>query len=139
MRCWVEPMRRAALAGLVLAVLAGCGADPAQAPTVGRSEPPRAVRTPPPDYPEALGCDGIGGRVDLRITITPQGGVGRVALQKSSGQPQLDEAAIAAVRTWEFAPATRGGRPVSSTISVPMNFNPPAERPDRCFVLDEQR
>ena len=139
MRCWVEPMRRAALAGLVLAVLAGCGADPAQAPTVGRSEPPRAVRTPPPDYPEALGCDGIGGRVDLRITITPQGGVGAVALQKSSGQPQLDEAAIAAVRTWEFAPATRGGRPVSSTISVPMNFNPPAERPDRCFVLDEQR
>lgn len=132
-------MRRAALAGLVLAVLAGCGADPAQAPTVGRSEPPRAVRTPPPDYPEALGCDGIGGRVDLRITITPQGGVGAVALQKSSGQPQLDEAAIAAVRTWEFAPATRGGRPVSSTISVPMNFNPPAERPDRCFVLDEQR
>lgn len=139
MRCWAEPTLRVALAGFALALLAGCGPDPAQAPTVGRSEPPRAVRTPPPDYPEALGCEGIGGRVDLRITITPQGGVGTVALQRSSGQPLLDEAAIAAVRTWEFTPATRGGRPVQSTIAVPMSFNPPAERPDRCFVLDEQR
>lgn len=139
MHCSADMLRRALLAGLAAALLAACGPDPGQAPTVGRSEPPRAVRTPPPEYPEALGCDGIGGRVDLRITITPEGSVGNVALQKSSGRRELDEAAIAAVHTWEFAPATRGGRPVQSTISVPMSFNPPAERPDRCFVLDEQR
>lgn len=97
------------------------------------------MRTPPPTYPDALGCEGIGGRVDLRITIEPSGRVGAVRLQKSSGQPALDQAAIEAVRGWEFAAATRGGQPVQSTIAVPMTFNAPAERPDRCFALDEQR
>jgi protein TonB len=62
-----------------------------------------------------------------------------VKLQKSSRHTALDEAAIAAVRTWEFRPATRGGQAVPFTISVPMTFNPPVERPDRCFALDEQR
>lgn len=130
---------RIAAAAAGLALLSACGPQPAQAPTVGHSEPPRAVRTPPPEYPEALGCDGVGGRVDLRITITPDGRVGAVKLQKSSGQAQLDEAAVAAVRGWEFRPATRAGKPVPFTIAVPMTFNPPAERPDRCFALDEQR
>lgn len=131
-------MRALAAAGLSL-LLAGCGDAPPAAPTVGRSDPPRAVSTPPPEYPEVLGCDGIGGRVDLRITIQPDGSVGAIKLQKSSRTAALDEAAIAAVRTWRFAPATRGGTPVPFTISVPMTFRPPIERPDRCFALDEMR
>lgn len=135
MRCWAE---RIALAALAAALVSGCVETP-QTPTVGHSAPPRAVRTPPPDYPEALACEGIGGRVDLRVTITPQGGVGDVRVQRSSRNAQLDQAAVAAVRGWEFAPATRGGTPVSSTISVPMSFRVPAERPERCFLLDEQR
>lgn len=138
-----SPAERALRAGAVVAalVLAACGPAPTTvpAPTVGHSMPPRAVRTPPPAYPEALGCDGVGGRVDLRITIDPQGRVGGVKLQKSSGHAALDQTAIEAVRGWEFAAATRGGQPVSSTIAVPMTFNPPVERPDRCFALDEQR
>ena len=34
----------------------------------------------------------------------------------------LDDAALAAVRTWVFAPATRGGRPVESIVEVPVKF-----------------
>ena len=122
-----------------LVLLAGCGNAPAPVPTVGHSEPPRAVSTPPPEYPEVLACDGIGGTVDLRVTIDPNGRAGAIRLQKSSRNASLDEAAIAAVRTWQFRPATRGGKPVPFTISVPMTFNAPVERPDRCFALDEQR
>ena len=132
-------MIRSLAIALAVLVLAACGPDPTQPPTVGHFAPPRALRTPPPVYPEALGCDGVGGRVELRLTITAQGRVGGVQLYKSSGQRALDEAAIAAVRDWEFVPATRGGRPAPTTIAVPMSFNPPAERPDRCYVLDEQR
>lgn len=138
MRSRADPLRIASSLAMC-ALLAACGNAPAPAPTVGHSEPPRAVRTPPPNYPEALGCDGVGGRVDLRVTIEPGGRAGAIKLLKSSGHAALDESAIAAVRTWEFAPATRGGQPVRSTISVPMTFNAPVERPDRCFVLDEQR
>lgn len=133
---------RASLVALVVLVglsLPGCGDAPPAAPTVGHSVPPRAVRTPPPAYPEAIACDGVGGRVELRVTIEPTGKVGTVALQRSSRNAALDQAAIEAVRSWDFAPATRGGRPVPSTISVPMTFNAPVERPDRCFALDEQR
>ena len=139
MRSAADGLRRLALAAGVVLVLAACGPQPASTPTVGHSTPPRAVRTAPPAYPDALGCEGIGGRVDLRVTIDPQGRIGAVQLQKGSGHVQLDEAAIAAVRDWEFTPAMRGGKPVPSTIAVPMTFNAPAERPDRCFALDEQR
>jgi protein TonB len=121
------------------ALLAGCAPDAPTPTAAPRSQPPRAVRTPPPDYPEVLACDGIGGRVDLRVTIEPGGQTGAIAMQRSSGHRELDEAAVAAVRGWTFAPATRLGKPVRFTISVPMTFNPPVERPDRCFVLDEQR
>lgn len=139
MRSPADALRRLALAAAAAVALAACGPQPAPAPTVGHSTPPRAVRTPPPAYPDALGCEGVGGRVDLRLTIEPTGRIGAVKLQKGSGHVQLDEAAIAAVRGWEFTPATRGGKPVSSTIAVPMTFNAPVERPDRCFALDEQR
>ncbi len=139
MRWPADRVLRLGAALLAGVVLAGCGPSPTEAPAVGHSEPPRAVRTPPPAYPEALGCDGVGGRTDLRVTINPDGRVGPVALQKSSGHAALDQAAIEAVRGWEFAAATRAGQPVASTIAVPMTFNPPAERPDRCFALDEQR
>lgn len=121
------------------ALLAACTPAPEATGPVGPTEPPRAVRTPPPTYPDALGCQGIGGRVDLRLTIGTDGRISRVALQRSSGQPILDKAAMDAVRAWEFRAGTRGGVPVSTTIQVPMTFTPPAERPDRCFALDEQR
>lgn len=139
MRSRADRCTRLAFAAAGALLLAACAQDTAPAPTVGHSEPPRAVRTPPPTYPEALGCDGIGGRTELRVTISPQGRVDAVKLQRSSGNAQLDDAAVQAVRDWEFAPATRGGQPVPFTISVPMTFNAPAERPDRCFALDEAR
>lgn len=130
---------RALLAVTLALAAAACTQAPPASPSVGHSVPPRAVRTPPPQYPEALACDGVGGRVELRVTIEPSGKVGAIRVQRGSRNGALDQAAIEAVRAWQFAPATRGGQPVSSTISVPMTFNAPVERPDRCFALDEQR
>lgn len=139
MRCWADRIVRAATLAIGAMLLAACTQqDVAPAAPVARSQPVRAVRTPPPAYPDALACEGVGGLVELAITVDPRGRVGNVALKRSSGQRLLDEAAVAAVRDWQFAPATRGGQPVASNISVPMNFRPIGERPDRCFALDEQ-
>ena len=47
-----------------------------------------------------------------------------------SGGPDLDEAAIVAVRQWTFVPAMRGGKPVASRIKMPFHFAPPAPPPE---------
>lgn len=138
MRWPAEPAARVAVAAGLALALAACGPAPGPEPVVP-FEQPKAVDTPPPGYPEAAACEGGGGVVDLRVTIGPDGRVGDVRLARGSGHQALDQAAIDAVRGWTFEPARRGGTPVAYTIAVPMTFNAPAERPDRCFALDEER
>lgn len=120
------------------AALAACTDAPPAAPTVPSTQP-LARTTPPPAYPEALACDGVGGQVLLQVDIGADGRPASMRVLGSSKESELDEAAIAAVRGWEFAPATRNGAPIPSRIQVPVTFTPPVPRPDRCFALDEQR
>lgn len=119
-------------------VLAACFEAPPAPPSVPPTQP-LARNTPPPVYPEALACDGVGGQVVLQLEIGADGRPASMRVLTSSSEAELDEAAIAAVRNWEFAPATTNGQPVTSNIQVPVTFSPPNPRPERCFVLDEQR
>lgn len=122
----------------IATLVAACQKAP-EGPPPAPSTPPMARNTPPPDYPEALACDGIGGQVVLMLRIGPDGRTADVQLHRTSGHRELDEAAITAVRGWEFRPATVAGQPASKKIQVPVTFKPPQIRPERCFVLDEQR
>jgi len=61
-----------------------------------------------------------------------------VTLATSSGNSALDEQARTAVQGWQFKAATRAGQPVSSTIQVPVTFNPPQPKPDECFAIEER-
>lgn len=124
----------------VLLVLAGgaCGGSGGNAPAVPAPTELAALRTPPPDYPIELACAGIGGVSTLRVVVGTDGKPSDIGVAKSSGQPALDEAAQKAVRGWQFKPATRGGQAVAQAIQVPVNFQPPAERPNQCFALDAQ-
>jgi protein TonB len=132
----LAPLRPLVLAAAA-AGLAACFEAPPAPPSVPPTQP-LARDTPPPTYPEALACEGVGGQVVLQVEIGVDGRPASMRLIGSSGEAELDEAAIAAVRTWEFAPATRNGQPVTSKIQVPMTFTPPTPRPERCFVLDEK-
>lgn len=132
-------MRPALSAALALAVLASACQKVPEGPPPPPSTQPMARNTPPPEYPEALACDGIGGQVVLMLRIGADGRTGDVQVRQGSGHRELDDAAIAAVRGWEFRPATAAGRPVPKKIQVPVTFRPPQIRPERCFVLDEQR
>jgi len=122
------------------ALLGGCGKSE-QAQTQTPVAPPTdvaAVQTPPPDYPIELACAGLGGKAVLKVVVGVQGKPTDVQLVSSSGQPKLDASAQQRVRDWVFKPATRNGQAVPWTIQVPVNFTPPAQRPDQCFALDAQ-
>jgi protein TonB len=88
-----------------------------------RPQPPAASgRTPLPAYPAAARERGLEGVVTLNVEVLASGGVGEVHVAVSSGVPVLDDAAVAAVRRWTFAPAREGARPVDSLVEVPVRF-----------------
>ncbi|MET1163185.1 MAG: energy transducer TonB, partial [Pseudoxanthomonas sp.] len=102
------------------ALLSGCGAEqPLPVPVVPSTQV-AAVNTPMPHYPAELGCAGIGGMVMLDMTIATDGKPTNVQLLGSSGQAALDKSALEGVKSWQFEPATRGGKPVVQSIRVPV-------------------
>ena len=79
-------------------------------------------KNPKPAYPLAARRQRQEGIVLLSVKVTAQGQVERVEVRQSSGFSALDEAAIQAVRDWEFEPARIGSKPVASEIEVPVRF-----------------
>jgi len=65
----------------------------------------RLITRVEPDYPPTLRQLHIGGTVRLQITISPRGTVEKVQLL--GGNPILAEAAITAVKKWEYAVGAR--------------------------------
>jgi len=79
---------------------------------------------PKPVYPRASLELGEEGSVVLQVRVSASGAVDQVSVQTSSGHRRLDEAALKAVKSWKFIPATRGGQAVADTVTFPVNFNP---------------
>ena len=51
-----------------------------------------------------------------------------VSVKHSSGHALLDDAAVRAVRAWEFEPARAGGQAVAAVVEVPVRFVLPPGR-----------
>lgn len=134
------PRLVASAAILAAVVLAGCDRQPS-GPAVAPIEPtqPAVLHSPPPVYPPELACYEQGGTVGLILKIGRDGSAQNIRIEHKSGHAELDQAAIEAVKTWQFRPGTRGGQPVESDLRVPVTFTPPVERPSMCFQLDERR
>ncbi|MBK8318714.1 MAG: energy transducer TonB [Betaproteobacteria bacterium] len=75
-----------------------------------------------PAYPAQSRRLGETGVVVLRVELGESGNVALARVDRSSGYPRLDEAALAAVRTWRCTPATRNGHPVRAVALQPFNF-----------------
>ena len=58
------------------------------------------------------------------MTVATDGSVERLELAQTSGNRDLDRAALEAVRRWRFKPATQGGQPVVADVIVPLDFAP---------------
>jgi TonB family protein len=76
------------------------------------------------DYP--VGASGHGS-VMLKVFVGVDGNPEKVELDQSSGSSVFDEAAVAGVSKWMFAPAQRDGKPVAAWVRVPIRFEPLAE------------
>jgi protein TonB len=106
-------------------------AMPAEAPVASAPEPvarettsarPRYKTNPEPPYPVLARRRRQEGVVLLAVRVDAAGRPETVEIQTSSGFAALDEAAVAAVKTWEFEPGRLGGAPVPSQVEVPIRF-----------------
>jgi protein TonB len=62
------------------------------------------------------------GKVVLRVELDEQGHISAARVATASGFPRLDEAALAAVKTWRCNPARRDGQPVRAVALQPFKF-----------------
>jgi len=83
----------------------------------------RFGNNPRPEYPRAAREAGWEGTTVLQVLVLPNGTVGSVTLHKTSGYAVLDEAALTAVRTWQFVPAMDGSFPLRSVVRLPIRFD----------------
>jgi TonB family protein len=100
----------------------------APVPVGGNIREPRRTHYVPPEYPPSAAAAGLEGTVGIELIIGREGRVADARVVKSvSG---LDDAALAAVRQWEFEPSVVDGRavPVIHTVTVPFTA-PPRPKP----------
>lgn len=90
--------------------------------TASASRGPAYLNNTPPTYPPTARQAGQQGLVLLWVAINERGSVADLRLQRSSGFPELDAAALSAVRAWRFRPAVRSEVPVPAAIRVPVRF-----------------
>ncbi len=93
-------------------------------------QPPRLLESPPPRYPEEHVGEGLHPTVVLQVTLNRLGGVEGAEVEhgaevRHQADPAFNEAAVAAVRRWKFAPATRDGVAIASRIRVAVHFSLP--------------
>jgi periplasmic protein TonB len=72
--------------------------------------------------PEAM-ANRIEGKVGLSAVVLADGKVGDVKVIRSLDSVHgLDEAAVKAMKQWEFKPGTKDGKPVAVRVAVDMAF-----------------
>ncbi|HOF88585.1 MAG TPA: energy transducer TonB, partial [Armatimonadota bacterium] len=74
-------------------------------------------------YPSAARRDGVEGVAVVRVYLDAKGAVTDVAIVTSTGDPRLDDAALAEVKArWRFTPRYEDGAPVASTVKARLEF-----------------
>ena len=74
-----------------------------------------------PQYPDQARAANIEGKIRIEVTINPEGDVVEARIVQGLGHG-LDEAALVAMKRTKFHPSTKCGKPVATTIVIPVNF-----------------
>ena len=86
-------------------------------------QPPRPSHgNSPPRYPRKAVKQGITGTVVLKLMVTSSGKPKDIRVIKASPPGIFDDAALQAVRSWLFEPATYQGRAVNMEATLPIHF-----------------
>ena len=75
-----------------------------------------------PVYPETSRAAQFSGSVQMRVQLDAEGVPTTVEVRSTTGVPELDDVAVAAVREWRFWPRLQAGRPVPSEVIVPLTY-----------------
>ena len=86
----------------------------------GRIKAPTKIKDVKPVYPAIAQSARVAGMVTIEATIGFDGKVVDAKVVRSS--PLLDQAALDAVRQWEYTPTLLNGVPVSVLVTVTVNF-----------------
>jgi TonB family protein len=89
------------------------------APKVDTSQPTNVI------YPKASQAKGEEGTVYLKVYVTPAGRATRVAVFKSSGYNDLDDAAVETAANWHYVPAVHDGDTTSDWATVKVVYQLP--------------
>jgi TonB family protein len=81
---------------------------------------PKIVNEVEPEYPDRARKDRVQGTVVLEGNVDAQGKVSKVEVIRSI--PELDEAAVDAVKKWQYEPATVDGVATPMTTTMTVNF-----------------
>ena len=88
----------------------------------GQIRPPTKIRDVAPVYPAIARSARVAGVVTIEATIDPEGKVMDAKVVRSV--PMLDQAALDAVRQWEYIPTLLNGVPVPVVVTININFKP---------------
>lgn len=97
----------------------------APATGAGGDREPYYRYTRAPVYPEISRAARFSGSVTLSVRLDADGVPVEVSVKTTTGVPDLDDAAVAAVREWRFWPKLRGGVAVPAEVAVPVSFRLP--------------
>lgn len=95
-------------------------AKPAKAPVAEAVTPPTKIKNVQPVYPTLAQAARVEGSVLLEVKIDEHGKVADAKVLRSV--PLLDDAALDAVRQWEYTPMRRGNVAVPTVMAVTVNF-----------------
>ena len=91
--------------------------------TPGQSlEKPALLGYPPPEYPREARHKGWEGVVEALATVDAAGQLLDLRVSHSSGHPELDAAALTALRGARYKPGSVDGAPATATLTVTVRF-----------------
>lgn len=98
------------------------GEGSSSGPSQTQGGPSPLPGNPKPPYPELARKRGQEGLVLLHAEVNAQGEPVKVEIQKSSGYPLLDQAALKTVRKWRFRPPQENGESRPGNLVLPVEF-----------------
>jgi TonB family protein len=84
-------------------------------------KPPKATKSPDPDYPQIPSDAEPNGIVVMLVGINEKGHVELVHVLRASNDA-FQNSAVSTVKTWKFSPAKKDGRAVPVKVTVEMKF-----------------
>ena len=88
--------------------------------TIGM-KPPKAVKSPDPDYPQIPADAEPNGVVVMLVGINTKGRVELVHVLRASNDA-FQNSAVSTVKSWKFSPAKKDGKAVPVQVTVEMHF-----------------